>query len=564
MLATRVRRGSFNEGEREARRAAAASVRNETAGPLEAVREESQPVPSHVEETLRSPGEPLDERLRTTLEPRFGHDFSRVRVHSDDRAASSARQLHARAYTFGHDVVFGQGRYNPNSLPGRTLVAHELAHVVQQGRAGHRSLQLDSELEQFPEAERRKVSVESASLDRMRQAIVDKLFRTPEPMPIPSTMTIQFGASVAPVAHDGLKSVAGFIATPFEGRTGSFLTRNTTLGLAVPAAGRIYRFTRFDRPSTAAAGSGVVPEVVFVEEIGAIPPKPITMAEIWDQTPQGRFGNPTVFEDPQAGPLRDCLEGASPELCHRGVIVGKRRLGDPDPLVELKKSPVTIRKVTFERGPGWWDRDWSAMVGVLEGLPDSVLKEIAGVKFLRQPIYVCKPDEPADECDPAFTTATTNPFTKTVTVFDAAFKESTTRFGMVTELARTLVHELGHIADFNPIEPALRESDAKMLAARTHSGSGWVKHPDPRGVRITYTELGGGAAKGSFREAAIQDGLVAENDNKKIVSGALNEHTKTSWRELYAESFSLYLNDPDLLKAIRPNVFKYLAKTYPR
>ena len=62
----------------------------------------------------------------------FGHDFSLVRVHNDGKAAESARAINARAYTFGRSVVFGPGEYAPHSFEGRRLLAHELAHVVQQ------------------------------------------------------------------------------------------------------------------------------------------------------------------------------------------------------------------------------------------------------------------------------------------------------------------------------------------------------------------------------------------------------------------------------------------------
>lgn len=85
-----------------------------------------------VHEVLRSPGQPLDARTRAYFEPRFQHDFSRVRVHVGDRAAESAQTLNALAYTVGTDVVFASSRYTPGSTAGRRLLAHELAHVVQQ------------------------------------------------------------------------------------------------------------------------------------------------------------------------------------------------------------------------------------------------------------------------------------------------------------------------------------------------------------------------------------------------------------------------------------------------
>ncbi len=66
------------------------------------------------------------------MEPRFGHDFSQVRIHTDERAAETARAVNALAYTVGRDVVFGAGQYAPQTDEGRRLLAHELTHVVQQ------------------------------------------------------------------------------------------------------------------------------------------------------------------------------------------------------------------------------------------------------------------------------------------------------------------------------------------------------------------------------------------------------------------------------------------------
>lgn len=81
------------------------------------------------------PGQPLDSSTRASMESRFGRDFGDVRVHTGDRAAESARSIQARAYTFNRDVVFDSGAYAPRSAEGRKLLAHELTHVVQQGRS---------------------------------------------------------------------------------------------------------------------------------------------------------------------------------------------------------------------------------------------------------------------------------------------------------------------------------------------------------------------------------------------------------------------------------------------
>ncbi len=92
--------------------------------------------PPIVHEVLRSPGQPLDTTTRNLMGPRFGHDFSEVRVHADPKAAESARAVNALAYTVGRDVVFGTGRYVPGSTEGTRLLAHELTHVVQQAGVG--------------------------------------------------------------------------------------------------------------------------------------------------------------------------------------------------------------------------------------------------------------------------------------------------------------------------------------------------------------------------------------------------------------------------------------------
>ena len=79
-------------------------------------------------------GRPLDAAPRSFMEARFGRNFAGVRIHTDGEAAASARALNARAYTFGRDIVFASGEYLPESGEGRRLLAHELAHVVQQAQ----------------------------------------------------------------------------------------------------------------------------------------------------------------------------------------------------------------------------------------------------------------------------------------------------------------------------------------------------------------------------------------------------------------------------------------------
>lgn len=91
--------------------------------------------PPIIHEVLGALGKPLDAATRAFMEPRFGHDFRGVRIHDDARAAASARAVNALAYTHGGDIVFDAGRYAPDTAAGQRLLAHELAHTIQQGFA---------------------------------------------------------------------------------------------------------------------------------------------------------------------------------------------------------------------------------------------------------------------------------------------------------------------------------------------------------------------------------------------------------------------------------------------
>jgi hypothetical protein len=90
--------------------------------------------PPIVHEVLHSPGQPVDPATRGFIESRFGHDFSKVKVHADQRAGAAASAVGARAFTLNRNIVFGPGEYAPKTESGRLLLSHELAHVAQQAR----------------------------------------------------------------------------------------------------------------------------------------------------------------------------------------------------------------------------------------------------------------------------------------------------------------------------------------------------------------------------------------------------------------------------------------------
>jgi len=124
--------------------------------------------PVSVRQVVARPGTALDPHSRSFFESRFGYDFSRVRVHRDGASAASADALGARAYTVGHHIVFADGAYAPDTERGRTLIAHELAHVVQQRGGEHR---IQRQAETAGRAQVSETSTLSETVDTVFSAI---------------------------------------------------------------------------------------------------------------------------------------------------------------------------------------------------------------------------------------------------------------------------------------------------------------------------------------------------------------------------------------------------------
>lgn len=140
--------------------------------------------PPIVHEALRSSGAPLDAATRSFMESRFGADFGGVRIHTDHTAAASAAAIGARAYTAGQDVVFGTGEFQPHTEHGRWLLAHELAHVGQQGATapgliqrapleGTNEVEIEEDIEEEqPTAE--EVAAHKAGSEVLKQQLYEK------------------------------------------------------------------------------------------------------------------------------------------------------------------------------------------------------------------------------------------------------------------------------------------------------------------------------------------------------------------------------------------------------
>lgn len=162
-----------------------------------------------IHDVLRSSGQPLDTQTRVFFESRFGYDFSNVRIHTDPKAAESARAVDAQAYTVGNDIAFGEQKYSTGTGEGRQLLAHELTHVVQQ-EATHKTQEqeqrcsnslkinpafnsswssaVDREVQRFVESgalqTKLKISQLGDSYGKQSDRVVEQLFRMPNPVQI--------------------------------------------------------------------------------------------------------------------------------------------------------------------------------------------------------------------------------------------------------------------------------------------------------------------------------------------------------------------------------------------
>ena len=157
-----------------------------------------EPDESPVKEVVASSGTPLDSATRARMEDHLGHDFGDVQVHSDAKASASAQSVQAHAYTVGNHIVFGEGRYAPDTQEGQRTLAHELTHVVQQ-----RSGPVDG----TPAAGGIKVSSPSDRFEREAESTADRVMSssgaTPlatPPAPAPAVQREEDAAAVQSTA----------------------------------------------------------------------------------------------------------------------------------------------------------------------------------------------------------------------------------------------------------------------------------------------------------------------------------------------------------------------------
>lgn len=484
------------------------------------------PLPVSVRNTVSEPGRPLDRGVVDPLERRLAHDFSQVRIHTDAEAGRSAREVGARAYTVGRDVVFGDGAYRPSTPSGRQLLVHELTHVVEQspdagaGAPGHRdgigtrvpfgALQRD-ELADLPAAERRGIHVSTVPVVVPTERVtaffsVNDNGRHGETQTLGGTTTV-FGPGVPERLQTGLGSVGAWLGSSTNALPlGS--TIEVELDLTPYGGGRQrIRYTRSTRRSGRGARANESPRLL-VDVVGSA----------------------VATTLPQQAP-----------------------------------SSVQVGGTSFTLSGSWSPADVGALDQALRLLPPAALSGAAGLAFHRR-----SGDGPGAEGGHF------DAERDRIVLYDNAFPVTSLRVGGHGLGVRTIVHEVGHALDLRPLERAWQAFDSagqtsgassRLVATRSASGSRWV-----RGATGEFQQESAMAdIDGAFRRAVQGDGVRRETAARTTpegvsagLRGGVTGYADVDYQELFAESFAVYVSDPDTLRALRPATYAWFAREYPR
>ncbi len=464
------------------------------------------PAPPIVHAALASPGRPLEPETRASLEPSLGRDLSAVRVHTGPLAEESARAIDAQAFTIGQDVFFDSGRYDPRTSRGQWLLAHELAHTVQQRGPGAARVQRQpNDLGSYPEAERRSIVQSNIPTPMIDAAFLLTVFGTAVQNGGATTSygfggTTVFGTGIDPAMQRGLTSTGAYLAgqtnvlplgstltvhldlTPYKGPNGSF------------------RFSNFTHTES---GKPAAP-LLLIESTGAAP---ATVAAA--TVPTGSF---------------------------------------------------TVRNQSFTAGGGWNDQQFGRLMAVLAKLPDSVLQEAAGITFSLRgqgtPDEAGKYDAANDE----------------IVIHQNAFPATSTTYGGGDHAMYSITHEVGHLLDLRRLERAWRTFNTggqtaagktKLLSERSLSGTRYKDPGSAPGATFDQVDDRTKMTGNDFRAAAQKDGIKPGKAGSDPLTGGITSYSNTDWQELFAESFALYVNDPNLFRILRPNLFQHFSSKFP-
>lgn len=486
------------------------------------------------------------------MDLKFGHDFSKVRIHADSQAAASADSLIAAAYTVGNDIVFARGEYSPDSAGGKRLLAHELTHVVQQSgsygrsRADFAETKYSTSLSQpgqaysanmrvmerliqrapkttleanTSESERENLQVPvMKQVDALSQSKIEETMKDESGVHVPGVKIITFSPEIDPKIKTGLEALAAEVFGQGSGPGPNSITYIKSDLSKFGGVNRVYRFTLI-KPT--ADSKEKKSQQLIIEQVSTNPP-------------------------------------ASPDK------------------INVSTEEKRIAKFELQLGNGFKNNDSNKkqLLSALARVKDLILERIRGATF----VLDSATSGQHNEC------GLYNAATHTITIYGFAFSTFliSADVGGSDFFTHTVAHEIGHAIDFESCAQAKRKLtkiERQLKAAMTDAKKVTIdpnapiidddkkKDEKEKKIKAIATELD---------KARVEvDKLAKQFDVEKPEEGAAGAHSKEFNKargkaisdygeagigENFAELAAMFILDPDLLRFLGPLAFKYFSE----
>lgn len=505
-------------------------------------------------------GRPLDAGVRARTESLLGIDFSGVRVHTGPAAARLTGEVGARAVTVGDDVAFAPGQYAPGTSRGDALITHELAHVAQAQRSGVWPAGGVSEPGQAAEVEADRAAT-SVMANRpayvmarpaarvMAKRWVDAPASELTALSVPST---KFNISDKALAEYFKVMESGNFSTTLPAPQGVKVElHGIDSGHLTPMTSIAMHMARqtYASPATGNQTPLFGPGTTVMAHLA--------LAKYNVADGDYRF---TWTGSSSSGTLYIELVTGSPAAQNTPTATAPASGEQPEAPVEAgKEAPagtkITVGSLSFKLTNTWAAARFGHLRQALSLIPESALKEVDGLEF--------------EVNSGGGNTGEDGHYLEEehrVVIFDSAWDKTAARYGGVEWPVFAIVHEIGHAVDRAPLRKAwdtyaassgTKKDEEKLTRARSASGLRYVKVGKDFEQQLPLK-----GTDGDFRTAAAKDGVKLPKGASNLTGGP-TEYSNNDWEDVYAESFALYITDPELLKRIRPRLYEYFSKRYP-
>lgn len=609
-----------------------------------------------------SGGAPLETSAKSSMEKKFRADFSEVRVHEDAGAQEMSESIGAKAFTLGDDVFFNSGMGPSSGAAGHVLLAHELAHVLQQRQRGAVRIQ------RAPKDQTSGGNVKPASTDDKRDFIretiralhdmadyykdlvrIAQVSKTKPKVSAKNILpkwktTLEFDLKLldektdakllndlksayrnmveALVTADSASQSTETLRETFEKYRSDIHESGWLLGVAEPTANQLSdQIPEAERAKIKVITTTAVTEAMlslgnaFSSTAKTSPPSGVTMVfsgtipaklqpgfnDIGKSLVQTLSPPPLPLNSTIALAL-DLSKFGGDYALYRFTFFqhtetkDKKKVSQKQLLVErlgtvgmegLRESDAAWKKFRdhkFKFAGMWRTAEKEAVISATQLIPDSQLSLVDGITFKRDSV---SPDNPKDAGHYEVES-------HTIVIFDLAFAESAVRFGvpgatLATPATYDVAHEIGHAIDRRKYRAALETKATAAASLRAKFGKYETKGPDdsstfnlpndiPKDVSDEFNKLMGAATAADaattkvitesgerFQGKDFKDDLTKQSDFRKAGAGTrISPYADQKWREYFAESFAMYTSDPTTLQRLRPKLFDYFTKNYPK